>query len=294
MGREALAAQAINGRGQVILDTPTSVQFYLPIEGENSSDVLENLEREGTRMDQVWVGERPEKIPMVPEELTIQNFASFVKEREVNNLYLGLNKLSSLVEKFPLFQGKSLGIFTSENKQFRLMMPWVMQQINEWKEENDLILIDVAGTLEEKANCVSTYIDRMKVTQQNYELKESLQAMLLNDSSQRIVIINGIAELVDKLFLNPEEVAFLLNGGNDHLQLLFMDSLTKFGNTYGGLTNMVKESVYQILFGGSLQNQLFIENLPYTQKNVVVPRNLLHSLKDDLFEDIVIPMEVRA
>lgn len=55
---------------------------------------------------------------------------------------------------------------------------------------------------------------------------------------------------------------------------------------------MVKESVYQILFGGSLQNQLFIENLPYTQKNVVVPRNVLHSLKDDLFEDIVIPMEV--
>ncbi|MBO0440291.1 type VII secretion protein EssC [Candidatus Enterococcus ikei] len=292
LGRETLAAQAINGRGQVMLDIPTSVQFYLPIEGENSSDVLENLEKEVTRMDQDWTGERPEKIPMVPEELTIQNFVSFVKERENNNLYLGLNKLSSLVEKFPIFQGKTLGIFTSSNKQFRLMMPWIMQQINEWKEENDIILIDAAGTLEEKATYVSTYIDRMKVTQQNYELKESLEAMLLNDSSQRIVIINGIAELVDKLFLNPEEVAFLLNGGNDHLQLLFIDSLTKVGNTYGGLTNMVKESVYQILFGGSLQNQLFIENLPYTQKNVVVPRNVLHSLKDDLFEDIVIPMEV--
>lgn len=122
-----------------------------------------------------------------------------------------------------------------------------------------------------------------------------LQLIIFNNLTffyKRIVIINGVAELVDKLFLNPEEVAFLLNGGNDYLQLLFIDSLTKVGNTYGGLTDMVKESMYQLLFGGSLQNQLFIENLPYTQKNIVVPRNVLHSLKDDLFEDIVIPMEV--
>lgn len=292
LGRETLAPQAINGRGQVMLDTPTAVQFYLPIQGEDSSDLLENLEKEVTRMNHDWTGKRPEKIPMVPEELTIQNFSLFVKEMEADNLYLGLNKLSSLVEKFPLFQGKSLGIFTASNKQFRLMMPWFMQLISDWKEDKDVILIDAAGTLEENSTNVSTYIDRMQVTQQNFELKESLEAMLLPNSSQRVVLINGVAELVDKLFLNPEEVAFLLNGGTNHLQLIFIDSLSKVGNSYGGLTNMVKESVHQILFGGSLQNQLFIENLPYTQKNVVVPRNVLHSLKDDVFEDIVVPMEV--
>lgn len=292
LGRETLAAQAINGRGQVMLDTPTAVQFYLPIEGGTSSDILENLEKEVTCMDQNWTDERPEKIPMVPEELTSQNFGSFIKVREANNLYLGLNKLSSAVEMFPLFKGKNLGVFASSNKQFRQMMPWFMEQIDELKDKNDIVLIDAAGTLEEKSRHVTTYIDRMTVAQQNVEMKEALEMMLLNESSQRLVIINGIAELVDKLFLTPEETTLLLNGGSNHLQLLLIDSMAKVGNSYGGLTDMVKENVYQILFGGSLQNQLFVENLPYTQKNVVVPRNVLHSLKDDLFEDIVIPMEV--
>lgn len=292
LGRESLVAQAINGRGQVMLDTPTAIQFYLPIQGESSSDLLENLEKEVNLMDQSWIGERPEKIPMVPDELTVPKFISFIKEKEANHLYLGLNKLSSSVEAFPLFQGKSLGIFPASNKQFRLLMPWLVEQISEWQEEKDIVIIDAVGTLEEKAGDVSTYIDRMTVTQQNSELKESLEAMLLNKSTQRIVVINGLADLVEKLFLTPEEVGLLLNGGNEDLQLFFIDSIAKVGNSYGGLTDLVKENVYQILFGGSLQNQLFIENLPYNQKNMVVPRNVMHSLKDDQFEAFVVPMEV--
>ena len=43
LGRDALMAQAISGRGQVMLDTPTAIQFYLPAEGENSAELLENL-----------------------------------------------------------------------------------------------------------------------------------------------------------------------------------------------------------------------------------------------------------
>ncbi|MDY4307782.1 FtsK/SpoIIIE domain-containing protein [Enterococcus mundtii] len=34
MGRNALSPEAINGRGQVLLSTPTTIQFYLPINGK--------------------------------------------------------------------------------------------------------------------------------------------------------------------------------------------------------------------------------------------------------------------
>ena len=70
------------------------------------------------------------------------------------------------------------------------------------------------------------------------------------------------------------------------------DNIARVGNTYGGLTDAVKENIFHILFGGSIQNQLFIENLTYVQKSVIVAPNILHSLKEDNFEDFVIPVEV--
>lgn len=73
-GRDRVLQAEILGRGQLVLDAPTAIQFYLPAEGENDSEMLENLEREITRMDAAWSGPRPPAIPMVPPELTPDAF----------------------------------------------------------------------------------------------------------------------------------------------------------------------------------------------------------------------------
>ncbi|MFG5450833.1 hypothetical protein ACFJZD_15205, partial [Enterococcus faecalis] len=72
-----------------------------------------------------------EKIPMVPEELSIDNFQQFVPKKESNQFYLGLNKLSAEPETLPLFKRKTLGIFTESTKQSQLLLPWFMKQIIE-------------------------------------------------------------------------------------------------------------------------------------------------------------------
>ena len=76
-----------------------------------------------------------------------------------------------------------------------------MQQISELTVNYEVVLIDVAGNLEEWSEKVSLYIQRTQVAQQNVELKEALEAMLIDETTQRIVIINGLADLVDKLSL---------------------------------------------------------------------------------------------
>ncbi|EQB4895318.1 MULTISPECIES: hypothetical protein [Enterococcus] len=106
LGRDALMAQAISGRGQVMLDTPTAIQFYLPAEGENSAELLENLETKVATMNHDWVGIRPERIPMVPEKLSHEQFQQFVPEKELNQLYLGLNKLSANQKRYPYSKEK--------------------------------------------------------------------------------------------------------------------------------------------------------------------------------------------
>ncbi|MRB85157.1 hypothetical protein GH851_32165, partial [Bacillus thuringiensis] len=78
----------------------TTIQFYLPINGKNDAELLQNLEEEIIEINQAWLGERPEKIPMVPENLTQKSFASYFVQDAENKLYLGLNKATSSVESF--------------------------------------------------------------------------------------------------------------------------------------------------------------------------------------------------
>ncbi|BDH66527.1 Ftsk domain-containing protein (plasmid) [Enterococcus sp. PLM3] len=292
LGRDALMAQAISGRGQVMLDTPTAIQFYLPAEGENSAELLENLEIKVAAMNHDWIGIRPERIPMVPEKLSHEQFQQFVPEKELNHLYLGLNKLSAEPERLPLFQRKTLGIFTESTKQSQLLLPWFMKQISELTVNYEVVLIDVAGNLEEWSEKVSLYIQRTQVVQQNVELKEALEAMLADETTQRIVIINGLVDLSDKLSLDIDSLARVINSPITNLQIMIFDTLTKIGSTYGSFNSMIKENVEQLLFGGMLQNQSFVENVPYNRQNLPVPKNVLHRLKEEVLDKIVVPMEV--
>src|SRR5699024_283653 len=129
VGRASLVPQAINGRGQVVLDEPAAIQIYLPVAGENNAALLEHLEKEVSSLEQAWNAVRPEEIPMAPSELTYETFNGFVPKKERDAFYLGLNKLSSIPESFHLFQGKTLGIFTESNRQFQLLTPWFIQQV---------------------------------------------------------------------------------------------------------------------------------------------------------------------
>ncbi|EQB4895319.1 MULTISPECIES: hypothetical protein [Enterococcus] len=167
-----------------------------------------------------------------------------------------------------------------------------MQQISELTVNYEVVLIDVAGNLEEWSEKVSLYIQRTQVVQQNVELKEALEAMLINETTQRIVIINGLADLVDKLSLDIDSLAYITNSPIGKLQLILLDTSTKLTSTYSSFISTIKENTEQVLFGGTLQNQSFVENVPYDQQNLPVPKNVLHRLKEEVLDKIVVPMEV--
>ncbi|EJZ8466988.1 hypothetical protein OIV85_002676, partial [Enterococcus faecalis] len=75
-------------------------------------------------------------------------------------------------------------------------------------------------------------------------------------------------------------------------QIMIFDTLTKIASTYGSFNSTIKENVEQLLFGGMLQNQSFVENVPYNQQNLPVPRNVLHRLNEEVLDKIVVPTEV--
>ena len=289
LGREVLAAQAITGRGQVMLDTPTAIQFYLPVEGSDSAERLGNLETKVTEMNQIWTGLRPEKIPMVPEELTTDRFQTFISERKPNTLYLGLNKANTNVERFELFAGQSLGLFPANKKQLNVLAPVLFDEIV--CQSAEVILVDELKSLETFEDSVSIYISREELNNQFETFNLALEMLLSSREVEKktLIIFNGTSEILNKLGYQQLQFIQLIEKNTSRIQFIFMDYVTNIGNNFAMPTVTVKENVPMILFGGQLGTQHFVENFSLQLKNEKVELNVLHCVKDGEISKIVVP-----
>ncbi|AYG00470.1 type VII secretion protein EssC [Lactococcus allomyrinae] len=291
-GRERLEQSEIIGRGQMKLDFPVALQIYLPTTGKSDMEVLETMSQEIDALNQNWKGERPDAIPMVPEELTQEVFKTYLPRNRQNRIYLGLNKGTSKLEDFELFRGRALGIFSENVKQAKLLLPFVLGQIISQNNDVELDILDSTNLLERFADDAMLYFDKEVLNKRALEVKEALQSLSSGKTGRKLIVfINGLADIVEKAFLKPDEIVSLLTVNKENIQIIVADTVTRIGNSYGGTTNAVKENVYQILFGGDLSQQHFIENLSQEIKKEVTARNVIHSLKDDEFFNIVFPTE---
>ena len=72
----AMTMEDIKGRALMKRDEVDVIQLALPVAGANDAQVLNNLRREVASLQEAWTGQRPSAIPMVPEELTEEDFYS--------------------------------------------------------------------------------------------------------------------------------------------------------------------------------------------------------------------------
>ncbi|KZK05610.1 FtsK/SpoIIIE family protein putative EssC component of Type VII secretion system [Lactococcus cremoris] len=290
-GRDKLEQVELPGRAQIKLDQLLALQIYLPVKGESEVEVLAALEQEITAMNDSWTGSLPDEIPMVPDELTPEAYAANIN-KEKDLMPLGLNKLSAQAEFFKLFNAKSLGIFPASAKQFKQVMPFLMEQLFESIENAEVILIDASKNMEQYASKASVYISKESIVEQNMNLQKAIQAWLSEESdTPRLLIMNGLADLVTQLNLQQGQLISLLTQNNPNKQLIVTDYFTRVGNSFNMPTTVVRENAYQILFGGDLNNQHLIENLPAEAKKEIFNKNVLHAVKDEEFFNVVIPVE---
>jgi len=291
-GREYLTQSEIIGRGQIKVDVPLAIQIYLPAKGENDLERLEAIEQEIAVLNKAWDGKLPDRIPMVPTELTRALFENYRPEKTKDMLYFGLNKRTSQPESFPLFTGKGLAIFTANRKQFNLISPFIFNEILQQVQDADVILIDALKSLTEYAQDVSLYISRDALDMQSLHLKEALQYIGQGDKGmKRVIIINGIGDVIEKIGYQRTQVVALIEQNNAQTQLIFLDYVSRVGKGVGFLTTTVRDHVYQILFGGGLAGQNFIDNIPNDLKKEEIAAHTLYSLKDEYLSPIVIPTD---
>ncbi|WP_407097484.1 type VII secretion protein EssC [Desemzia sp. FAM 23991] len=100
VGRTSLTIDDTPGRGLVRLERPELFQVALPAKGESSIALIQEIQTEVKRMKQAWKGKLPIPIPMVPDELLVNDFVSnpIVVEMlaEKETLVVGLDRSTAL------------------------------------------------------------------------------------------------------------------------------------------------------------------------------------------------------
>jgi S-DNA-T family DNA segregation ATPase FtsK/SpoIIIE len=293
MGRERLLQADIPGRGQVLVDVPTAIQFYLPAPGQDSSETLTALEHQIATLDEHWTGARPAKIPMVPQELTPDAFVRHVShEMSHDRMFFGLNKTSAMPEGFELFQGKALAVFPETGRQAASLYPFLISQILGAVPGENLVVIDAHNTLEPSlAAAASLYVGKAMLKSHAEAVKKALSDLVENGTQTRqCIVINGLTDVFERLMLPTDHVAELLSAGSESTQVIVLDHLSKVNSGFG-MIGPLKENVEQILFGGDLGTQRFVDSLPLEVRKETHGKNVLHSLKNDELIHIVIPIE---
>lgn len=294
MGRERVLQADIPGRGQVLVDVPTAIQFYLPAPGHDGSETLAALEQQITALSDGWTGARPTNIPMVPQELTPEAFRSHLssmsREALQNTMFFGLNKGSARPESFELYRGKSLAIFPETGRQAASLYPFLIRSIVDAVDGEGLVVIDAHDTLKPLlTSAASLYVGRSALKTQTDAVKRALTDLVESGTRTRqCIVINGMTDVFEKLMLTTDHIAELLNVGSQSAQVILLDHLSKVNGGFG-MVGPLKENVDQILFGGDLSAQRFVDNLPLAIKNEKHAKNVLHTLKNDELSEIVIP-----
>jgi S-DNA-T family DNA segregation ATPase FtsK/SpoIIIE len=238
-----------------------------------------------------WTGVRPERIPMVPERLTVEAFGSRVFEGVSHGtLFLGMNKSTAEPESFELFRGKSLAVFPGTAKQAALTYPFVIDSLVDAVASEDLVVIDPHDALKpllDATKCL--YVGKAELRVHADAVKRAITDLVESGTqTRRCIVISGAIDVFDRLTFTPDQVVDLLGAGSDNAQVILLDHMSKVNGNFT-LTAPLKENVDRILFGGDMTTQRFVDNLPLAVRRQATGKNVLHSLEDDELSAVVIP-----
>ncbi|WP_251712901.1 type VII secretion protein EssC [Lactococcus ileimucosae] len=281
IGREKLEQVEVQGRGQVKLEEALSVQIYLPAQAENEAQLLEVLEHEIKTMDEGWTGERPERIPMVGEYVDFEQFETSDK----GEFYLGLNKRDAQPVTFELFKGQPLTLLASNKKQTLFLGDFIAEQLADFEE--DIIKIDFIGNLADVPSSLA--IGKEEITKQSVDVREALGALTTSQKEeQRIVILNGLSQILAKLQVTAEVFIELLEGTNENTQYILLDLFNNIGSPMNLMTKAIKENLQHILFAGDMQSQALVDLSMEERKRKFALQEMFY-LNDESLSMLVLP-----
>ncbi len=280
VGRTQLKGEEIPGRGLIKLDDVVAFQTALPVVGKDTLAIIEAIQAEAHVMDKAWDGDRPEAIPMMPEDAI--DFAAF-KERkatkqlvEKNILPLGLEFETVTPLPFDFQKMKHLIAVGDRLDRVEKLQVALVKNMSLLADSYKTMLID---TTEQKLAGIeadlNSYISK-------HEQFTTLKKDLLTEVAYRnehkdtnppwLIMVANFKEFTMHSMMKDEEITTLMHAANVGIHFIICSEYSYLGQSYEQIPKYVRNQalaglICMRLGDQDLFKQRFISNEPVLEND---------------------------
>ena len=282
----AMTMEDIKGRALMKREEVDVIQLALPVSGDNENQVLNNLRQEVASLQEEWTGQRPSAIPMVPEELMVEEFLKLPSVQEAienGQIPIGLELEMVGSVNISLSKFKHMAYVSNAEDAFDNITHHLLRTILKIPNVH-MMLIDAFQEYESYSNQVKTYVGSKKEVsdignQLIYEIERRLEKGI---SSEWIVFIPNMRALVSESDLNVQQLQFMFeNGYRVGMRFIIGTDYTYIGTSVDPIPRYLKTNVQWVIFGMRLMDQTFLDKGIYSRDVAPDPDQVyLHSRKE--------------
>ena len=282
----AMTMEDIKGRALMKREEVDVIQLALPVFGSNDTQVLNNLRQAVASLQEAWTGQRPSAIPMVPEELTMEEFLNLPDVQEAienDQIPIGLELEMVGSVNISLSKFKHMAYVSNAEDAFDNITHHLLKTILRMPNVH-MMLIDAFQEYEAYNDQVKTYVGSKKElsdigNQLIYEIERRLEKGI---SSEWIIFIPNMRALVSESDLNDQQLQFMFeNGYRVGMRFIIGTDYTYIGTSIDPIPRYLKTNVQWVIFGMRLMDQTFLDKGMYNRD--VAPdldQIYLHSRKE--------------
>ena len=282
----AMTMEDIKGRALMKREEVDVIQLALPVSGVNDTQVLNNLRQEVASLQEAWTGQRPSAIPMVPEELTMEEFLNLPSVQEAiedGQIPIGLELEMVGSVNISLSKFKHMVYVSNAEDAFDNITHHLLKTILRIANVH-IMLIDAFQEYEAYSEQFKTYVGSKKElsdigNQLIYEIERRLEKGI---SSEWIVFIPNMRALVSESDLNEQQLQFMFeNGYRVGMRFIIGTDYTYIGTSIDPIPRYLKTNVQWVIFGMRLMDQTFLDKGMYSRDVAPDPDQIyLHSRKE--------------
>ena len=261
VGRDALIAQEIFGRGQIKSDEGVhEFQIYLPSSGSNDIERLTAMEEEIKSMNSDWDGEVPDSIPMLPNILYLSDFYQNkeVKESlEQLNIPLALDKEST---KVVAFEPKKHGYFLiaeDTSQQSECLTQTILEDFKYLENKVTRIVFNAGGRFTNSQENIDVLVEESEYVSFLTELSTEIDERQANGWEDQTLIYIPDAHLLNNHILTSIELfkKMITQGPRNGIYIIFQGIQRSIESGFDEFNKRLRTNIPAGIFGTRVTDQ---------------------------------------
>jgi len=304
LGRLPFAPESIPGRAIVKKDTAFFSQVYLPVEGKDDFEQMENVKQLVQQLKEEYHHiEKPAPVPMLPTELTMINFASYTEkklgllpiglhEETVKPVYVNLTRSKHCLVLGQAQKGKTntlkAFIHTAIDQQLEhvAIFDSIDRGLSAYIGEDRVVYLEGKDHFASWIETIENVLLEREVTYQQY----IQQGKPLNTNSPVLLIVDGYANFLQKLDnpLQDKLVRMIKNYSHLGFNMIVSGSNNELTKGYDPLTLEIKQIRQAVVLMKKSEQTLF--TLTYDRKEPEIQPGYGYYVENGKEQSIQIPL----